>query len=99
ALKVMRPEVAEIPLQQERFLREARATAKIENDHIVTIYYVGEENGAPFLAMQLLQGESMESWLQRGQRPTTGQAARLGRETAVGLAAAHARGLIHRDIK
>jgi WD40 repeat protein len=99
AIKVMRPEVAAIPLQQERFLREAKATAKIQNDHIVTIYYVGEENGVPFLAMQLLQGESMESWLHRGQQPTPGQAVRLGRETAQGLAAAHSRGLIHRDIK
>ena len=99
ALKVMRPELAAVPLHEQRFLREARATAKIENDHIVTIYQVDEENGVPFLAMQLLQGESMESWLQRGQRPTPGQAARLGREIALGLAAAHSRGLIHRDIK
>jgi tRNA A-37 threonylcarbamoyl transferase component Bud32 len=99
ALKVMRPELAAVRVHEQRFLQEARAAAKIENDHIVTIYQVDEENGIPFLAMQLLQGESMESWLQRGQQPTLGQAARLGREIAIGLAAAHARGLIHRDIK
>jgi tRNA A-37 threonylcarbamoyl transferase component Bud32 len=99
ALKLMRPELAAVELHKLRFLREARETAKIQNDHIVTIYHVDEADGVPFLAMQLLQGESMESWLQRGQRPTPGQAARLGREIAVGLAAAHVRGLIHRDIK
>jgi serine/threonine protein kinase len=99
ALKVMRAELAADKLNEQRFLREARAAARIENDHIVTIYQVDEENGVPFLAMQLLQGESMESWLQRGQRPTLEQAARLGREIATGLAAAHERGLIHRDIK
>jgi serine/threonine protein kinase len=99
ALKVMRPELAAVPLHAQRFRREALATAKIENDHIVTIFQVDIENGVPFLAMQYLQGESMESWLQRGQRPTPGQAARIGREIALGLAAAHSRGLIHRDIK
>ncbi len=99
ALKVMRPELAAVPVHEQRFLREARATAKIQNDHIVTIYQVDEVGGVPFLAMQLLQGESLESWLQRGQRPTTGQAARIGREIALGLAAAHARGMVHRDIK
>jgi tRNA A-37 threonylcarbamoyl transferase component Bud32 len=99
ALKVMRPDLAAVPLHQQRFLREARAAAKIQCDHIVTIYHVDEENGVPFLAMQLLAGESMESWLQRGQRATPGQAARLAREAALGLAAAHAVGLVHRDIK
>jgi serine/threonine protein kinase len=99
ALKVMRPELAAEPLHGQRFVREARRAAMIENDHIVTIYQVDEENGVPFLAMQLLQGESMEEWLQRGQRPTPAEAARLGYETALGLAAAHSRGLIHRDIK
>jgi WD40 repeat protein/tRNA A-37 threonylcarbamoyl transferase component Bud32 len=99
ALKVMRPELAAEPVHEQRFLREALAMAKIENDHIVTIYQVEKENGVPFLAMQFLQGESMESWLQSGVTPTWQQVVRMGREIALGLAAAHARGLIHRDIK
>jgi serine/threonine protein kinase len=99
ALKVMRPELASEHVHEQRFLREARAAAKIQSDHIVTIYQVDEENGVPFLAMQLLQGESMETWLHRGQRTTPAQVARMGHETALGLAAAHERGLVHRDIK
>jgi eukaryotic-like serine/threonine-protein kinase len=99
ALKVMRPAHAQKPAARERFLREARATALIEHDHIVTIYQVGEDGGVPFLAMQLLKGSSLESWLCQGNRPTLRQALRMGRETALGLAAAHARGLVHRDIK
>ncbi len=100
ALKVMRPNVArEKAAARERFLREARATAQIEHDHIVTIYHVGEDQGVPYLAMQLLRGMSLEDWLCQGGRPTVRQAVRLVREAALGLAAAHARGLIHRDIK
>ena len=86
-------------LQGESMESWLAARARWPTAHIVTIYQVDEEGGVPFLAMQLLQGESMESWLQRGQRPTAGQACRLGREIALGLAAAHSRGLIHRDIK
>jgi serine/threonine protein kinase len=99
ALKVLRADLAAVPVNGQRFLREAKAAAKIENDHIVTIYQVDEADGVPFLAMQFLQGESMECWLQRGQRATPAQAAQLGRETALGLTAAHEQGLVHRDIK
>jgi serine/threonine protein kinase len=60
---------------------------------------VEKEKGVPFLAMQFLHGESMESWLQGGATPSVHRVARIGREIALGLAAAHARGLIHRDIK
>jgi formylglycine-generating enzyme required for sulfatase activity/serine/threonine protein kinase len=99
ALKVMLPDMAQKAAARERFLREARATAQIEHDHIVTIYQVGEDRGIPYLAMQLLRGMSLEDWLRQGNRPTIRQAARIAREAALGLAAAHARGLIHRDIK
>lgn len=104
ALKVMLPELAKKAVARERFLREARATAKIEHDHIVTIFQVGEDRGVPYLAMQLLKGCSLEDNLRTKQGAavaplTVDQVLKLGREIAKGLAAAHARGLIHRDIK
>lgn len=98
ALKVMRPELAR-PEQKQRFLREARAAAKVKHDHVVTIYQVGEEGTVPFLAMDLLEGESLDDWLKRGQKANPAAICRIGREVAEGLAAAHASGLIHRDIK
>lgn len=63
ALKVMRPEYSATPEGRERFLREARASAKVESDHVVTIYQVGEDNGTPFIAMELLEGMSLQTWL------------------------------------
>ena len=98
ALKIMRPRVTTTSAR-DRFLREARAMAAIEHDHIVTIYQVGEENGVPFLAMPLLRGQSLADRLQTGKPLTVQSILRLGRETAQGLAAAHRCGLIHRDIK
>jgi hypothetical protein len=99
ALKAMLPGLAASSANRQRFLREARAAAKIEHDHIVAIYQVGEDRGVPFLAMPLLQGESLNDRLQREPRLPVSEVLRISRETAVGLAAAHDRGLIHRDIK
>jgi hypothetical protein len=98
AIKAMKPALAG-PSSRERFLREARATAALSNDHVVAIHQVGEERGIPFLAMPLLQGEMLDDLLKRkGQLPIS-EVLRIGREIADGLAAAHERGLIHRDIK
>ncbi len=99
ALKVMRPHLAAHEASRLRFLREARAAAAVTHDHVVTIYEVGEADGIPFLAMQLLSGESLESLLVRQGRLPPAEALRLGREVAEGLRAAHERGLVHRDIK
>jgi hypothetical protein len=99
ALKVVRPGLAADGSVQERFLREARMAAAIEHEHIVAVYEVDEDRGVPFLAMQFLQGESLEERLQRVGKLPVAEVVRMGRETAEGLAAAHDRGLIHRDIK
>jgi predicted Ser/Thr protein kinase len=99
ALKIMRPQYSADPAARERFLREAKAAAAIRHDHIVTIYQVGEDRGTPFIAMEFLHGASLDRWLGRGRPLTVPQAVRLTRETAAGLAAAHAHGLVHRDIK
>jgi serine/threonine protein kinase len=99
ALKAMLPALAASPANRQRFLREAKAAAAIEHDHVVTIYLCGEDRGIPYLAMQLLHGESLETRLRRQGRLPAACVLRIGREVAEALAAAHARGLVHRDIK
>ena len=68
ALKVMLPEYAAQPQAKERFLREARIAANIENDHIIAIHEVAEDQGVPFLSMPLLKGEVLADRLVREPR-------------------------------
>ena len=75
ALKAMLPALAASDIAKQRFLREARAAAAIEHDHIVTIYQVGEDRGVPFLAMQFLQGESLDDRLKRERQAAAGRSA------------------------
>jgi WD40 repeat protein len=99
ALKVMQPRLAGDESHRQRFLREARAAAGLRHDHVVTVYHVGEDRGVLYLAMELLQGESLADRLRREKRLAPAEAAHIGRQAALGLAAAHERGLTHRDIK
>jgi formylglycine-generating enzyme required for sulfatase activity/tRNA A-37 threonylcarbamoyl transferase component Bud32 len=99
ALKVMRPEAAARPEARARFLREAQAVAALSHDHVVTVFQADEQGGTPFLVMPLLKGESLEGRLERQKRLPLAEALRIAREVAEGLAAAHAKGLIHRDVK
>lgn len=100
AIKAMKPSTAAKEAHRQRFVREAQAVASIVHDHIVTVYQVDEDNGIPYMAMQLLQGETLDDRLRRegGWLPLR-EVLRIGRELAEGLDAAHARGLVHRDIK
>jgi urea transport system substrate-binding protein len=98
-LKVLKPDLASNLSFRERFLQEARVAAALPDEYIVTIYQVGLENDVPFLAMKFLYGESLEQCLQREERLPPHEVMRIGREVALGLSAAHERGLIHRDIK
>ena len=91
--------MAAVPKARERFLREAKAAAALKHPHVVTIYQVGEDRGAPFLAMELLDGEPLDGRIGREGRLPVAEVVRIGRETALALAAAHARSLVHRDIK
>lgn len=99
ALKVMLPDIAHHQITRERFLLEARAIAKVRNDHIVTIYDVNQDGDTAYLAMEFLQGESLDRKLGDGEPFAVTEIARIAREAATGLAAAHEAGLIHRDIK
>jgi hypothetical protein len=99
ALKVMQPRLASDAVVRQRFLREAQAMAAIKSDHVVTVFEVGSAGDIPFLAMELLEGEALDSFQKRVGRLPFSLVVRIGKETACGLAAAHARGLVHRDIK
>ncbi len=99
ALKVMKPALAVSRGARQRFLREAQIAAAIEHDHIVTIYQVEQVGQLPFLAMQWLQGETLEQRLKSQIRLPVDEILRIGHQTAMGLAAAHEKKLIHRDVK
>jgi WD40 repeat protein/serine/threonine protein kinase len=99
ALKTMKPALAVSDVQRRRFLREAESTAAVEHDHIVSIYQVGEADGVPYFAMQLLKGRSLDDRLKGEPLLPIPDVLRIGREMADGLTAAHEKGLIHRDIK
>jgi hypothetical protein len=97
ALKVLRPSLG--AGARERFLREARAAAAIDHDNVITMYQVGEDGPLAFLAMPWLEGETLEDRLKREGRFSAADTLAIGRQIAEGLAAAHARKLIHRDVK
>jgi hypothetical protein len=99
ALKAMLPVLAASPTNRERFTREARAAAAVEHDHVVAIHQISEDRGVPFLVMPLLRGEPLDARLAREKKLPPREVLRVGREAAEGLSAAHARGLVHRDVK
>lgn len=99
ALKLMLPRVIASAGAVERFLREARTAASLRHPKIVTIFQVGEHSGVPYLAMELLEGESLEDRLRREPLLPLSETIRIGRDIADGLHVAHRQGLVHRDIK
>lgn len=98
ALKVLNRKWLNDKVAKERFLREARLCALVKSPHVAMIHAVGEEEGVPYLAMELLSGISLQQLMYK-VKLTIPQIIRLARETAKGLSAAHAHHLIHRDIK
>jgi serine/threonine protein kinase/WD40 repeat protein len=99
AIKVMAPSLATSPTARKRFVREAQAAAAVSHDHVITVHAVEEALGLPYLVMQYVDGVSLEERLKRGGPPELQEILRIGMQTASGLAAAHAQGLIHRDVK
>jgi eukaryotic-like serine/threonine-protein kinase len=87
-----------VHLSHERFLREARAAATLNHPNICAIHDVGEQEGQPYLVMELLRGETLKLYLSH-HRLSPSEVLTLGQQAASALAAAHARGIIHRDIK
>ncbi len=99
ALKLMNRQISLAPNSRVRFLDEARAMAAVHHDNVVTIFEVGEQNGTPFMAMEVLQGETLEAVNISKRRLTESQIIDVALQIAAGLHAAHSRGIIHRDIK
>jgi Protein kinase domain len=99
AIKVMAPQLASSANARKRFAREARAAAAVTHDQVVTIHAVEEAGPLPRIVMQFVAGESLQDRLDRtGPLPLL-EVLRIGMQTAAGLAAAHAQGLVHRDVK
>ncbi len=98
ALKVLLPEVAQDPDRLARFLLEARAASALSHPNAAHIYEVGESNGSHYLAMEYIEGETLESRLS-GEPLPLAEIISIGSQVAEALEAAHARGIVHRDIK
>jgi serine/threonine protein kinase len=101
ALKVLHAQFAGNREYQDRFLREARnaANARLDHPNITQIYAAGREGAHPWLAMQLVRGRTLAKVLAERRTLPPDEALRIARQTAEGLSAAHAAGMIHRDIK
>ena len=99
AIKFQNASLAGKDAASERFQREAKMAARLRNPHVVRIQDYGVADGIPFMAMELLEGESLRARLDREERATPREAARLLRQAAAGLDFAHAAGVVHRDVK
>jgi serine/threonine-protein kinase len=100
AIKILHPEIAQSPQLRERFEQEAHAVNAFRHPGVVEIRDVDvTEDGAPFLVMELLDGETLAERIKRGVAVSVDEALRIASETLDVLAAAHARGIIHRDVK
>lgn len=104
ALKVIAESVSRDSAQRDRFVREARAQAKLTHPNVVSIYYVGEhhsdtEDGQLFFAMELVEGEALDAPLARGERMAWPEALSAALAAGEALKLAHHRGVVHRDVK
>jgi serine/threonine-protein kinase len=100
AVKLLRPELDPNRRTAQRFRREARAIARLKNEHIVSVIDCGElDDGTPYLVMELLEGEDLRSLLNREGSLPARRAVPLIVEACRGLSEVHAAGLVHRDLK
>jgi serine/threonine protein kinase/Tol biopolymer transport system component len=98
AVKVLAPELADDAEFQARFTREAKAISALNHAHICGLYDIGREHDTDYLVLELLEGETLATRLERGPLPLT-QVLRFGIEIADALEAAHRHGIVHRDLK
>ncbi|MBD3336543.1 MAG: protein kinase [Candidatus Eisenbacteria bacterium] len=98
AVKILPPEAASSKERRKRLLHEAQAASGLNHPNIVTIYDLGEDDGAPYVAMELVDGVSLTEWVAAEERSVRDMLA-IVRQATGALAQAHAAGLVHRDLK
>ncbi len=99
AVKVMHREISDQPDQLERFRREARAVAQLSHPNVVAVIDAGEDGGHPYIVFEYVDGETLKQRIDRLGRLPLDEAAAYAIEIGRGLATAHARQLVHRDVK
>ena len=100
AVKILAPHLADSAAARRRFQREAEAAAAVIHEHVITIHAIeATESGLPYLVMPLVLGGSLQRRLDRQGPLELRDMLRIGMQAAAGLAAAHAQGLVHRDVK
>jgi len=99
AVKMLASHLAHVGAARERFAREGRAAAAVVHEHVVAIYNVETSGEIPFLVMQYVPGRSLQSRIDTEGPLAVEEILRIGMQAASGLAAAHAQGLVHRDVK
>ncbi|MCW8128876.1 MAG: protein kinase [Planctomycetota bacterium] len=99
AIKLVRGKYADDDKYHARFLREAKASAKLTDPHIALVFDAGEREGQLFVILEYIEGEDVSQKLERLGKLPEEEALRVTRDVALGLAAAHGMGIIHRDVK
>src|SRR5918998_4779479 len=99
AIKLMHREFASDSDQLERFRREARAVAQLSHPHVVGVIDAGEDDGHPYIVLEYVEGETLKDRIRRLGRLPVDEAIAYAIEIARALQCAHARGIVHRDIK
>ena len=99
AIKVLAPNFARDTSFVARFRREAQAAARLNQPNIVAVYDTGADDGTQFIVMEFVEGRTLGEFLEAGRRPTPVQSAEIARKICTALSAAHAQGVVHRDIK
>jgi serine/threonine-protein kinase len=99
AVKLLDPAIADDPEMLERFVREAESAAAVRGPHVVQIFDCGVEGGAPYITMELLNGESLHTRLQKCTTITPAELNKIFSEVASAVGHAHELGVIHRDLK
>ncbi len=99
AIKVLAPALAASGPARQRFVREARAAAAVTHDNVIAIHAVEDAGAVPYLVMQFIDGPTLQEKIDREGSLPLKEILRIGMQIAAGLAAAHAQGLVHRDVK
>src|SRR4051812_29605662 len=99
AVKLLRPEYLRDPDFSSRFRQEAQNAASLNHPNVVSVYDYDEDPNGPYIVMELIDGEDLATILRRNGALPAAQAARIAAAVARALAAAHARGIVHRDVK